>query len=56
MVISVSNFPFMFTVDDRRSAVAVITGITASAPFSGVSDQNLAVAYISALMLFYMVQ
>jgi len=37
-----------------RSAAAVALGITASAPFSGADDQNLAIAYFSmfSLVLF----
>ncbi|KAJ7582538.1 auxin efflux carrier transmembrane protein [Mycena floridula] len=34
---------------------SVIMSITAAAPFGGTSDQNLAVAYISAILLVYMV-
>ncbi|KAK0458098.1 auxin efflux carrier [Desarmillaria tabescens] len=33
---------------------AVIMSITGAAPFNGVEDQDLAVAYISALILYYM--
>ena len=31
-------------------------GITASAPFNGVDDQNLAIAYISTLALVFYVR
>jgi auxin efflux carrier family protein len=31
-------------------------GITASAPFNGVADENLAIAYISMLMLVFFVR
>lgn len=31
-------------------------GITASAPFNGVDDENLAIAYISALLLVFFVR
>ncbi len=41
--------------DNRLTATAVIMSITASSPFLGESDQNLSVAYISALILYYMV-
>ena len=38
-----------------RSATSVIMSITASPPFGGANDQNLSVAYISALLLVYLV-
>jgi hypothetical protein len=31
-------------------------GITASAPFNGVGDENLAIAYISMLILVFFVR
>ena len=31
-------------------------GITASAPFNGVEDENLAIAYVSALILIFLVR
>jgi hypothetical protein len=31
-------------------------GLTASAPFDGVNDQNLAIAYISTLILVFFVR
>ena len=31
-------------------------GITASAPFDGVDDENLAIAYISTLILVFFVR
>jgi hypothetical protein len=31
-------------------------GITASAPFNGVDDENLAIAYISTLILVFFVR
>jgi auxin efflux carrier family protein len=34
---------------------AVIMSITAAAPFNGTEDQNLAVAYIAAFVLVFMV-
>ncbi|KAI0314544.1 auxin efflux carrier [Amylostereum chailletii] len=35
---------------------AIALGVTANAPFAGVQDQNLAVAYISALILVFFFQ
>jgi auxin efflux carrier family protein len=37
-------------------AAAVALGITASAPFNGVDDQNLAIAYISMFILVFFVR
>ncbi|KAF8492563.1 auxin efflux carrier [Russula emetica] len=34
---------------------AIAMGLTASAPFDGVNDQNLAIAYISALILVFFI-
>ena len=39
-----------------HSASAVALGITASAPFNGVDDQNLAIAYISMFILVLFVR
>ncbi|KAI0271308.1 auxin efflux carrier [Gloeopeniophorella convolvens] len=32
---------------------AIVLGITASAPFDGIEDQNLAIAYVAALILIF---
>lgn len=56
MVISVR--PPIFIISVFYScilATAVIMSITGAAPFNGEKDQDLAVAYISALILYYMV-
>lgn len=37
-------------------ATSVIMSLTGAAPFQGVEDQNLAVAYISAFILVFMVR
>ena len=37
-------------------ATAIAMGVTASAPFDGVNDQNLAIAYISTLILVFFVR
>jgi auxin efflux carrier family protein len=37
-------------------ATAIAMGITASAPFNGVEDENLAIAYVSALILIFLVR
>ena len=37
-------------------ATAIAMGLTASAPFDGVNDQNLAIAYISTLILVFFVR
>src|SRR6266852_58387 len=37
-------------------ATAIAMGVTASAPFDGVNDQNLAIAYISMLILVFFVR
>lgn len=37
-------------------ATAVIMSITGAAPFQGIEDQNLAVAYISAFILVFLVR
>jgi hypothetical protein len=39
-----------------RLATAIALGITASAPFNGVDDENLAIAYISTLVLVFLVR
>lgn len=39
-----------------RVATAIAMGITASAPFRGVDDENLAIAYISTLLLVFVVR
>jgi predicted permease len=39
-----------------RLATAIAMGVTASAPFDGVNDQNLAIAYISTLLLVFIVR
>lgn len=39
-----------------RLATAIAMGITASAPFGGVDDENLAIAYISTLILVFFVR
>ena len=40
-----------------HSAAAVcVAGITASAPFNGVNDENLAIAYISMFILVFFVR
>jgi len=36
-------------------ATAIAMGITVAAPFSGIDDQNLAIAYISAFLLVFFV-
>jgi hypothetical protein len=38
-----------------RLATAIAMGITASAPFRGTDDENLAIAYISTLVLVFTV-
>jgi len=35
---------------------AVIMSVTAAAPFNGTTDQNLAVAYIAAFILVFVVR
>ena len=47
---------FLQTQQDLRSATAIAMGITASAPFTGVDDQNLAIAYISMIILVFSVR
>ena len=47
---------FLQTQQDLRSATAIAMGITASAPFAGVDDQNLAIAYISMIILIFSVR
>jgi hypothetical protein len=37
-------------------ATSISLGIMASAPFSGVDDENLAIAYLSTLMLLFYVR
>lgn len=37
-------------------ATSVLMSITAAAPFQGTTDQNLAVAYISAFILVFLVR
>jgi hypothetical protein len=39
----------------RFEATSVLLSICGSAPFGGVADQNLSVAYISAFLLVFMV-
>ena len=41
---------------DLCIATAIAMGITASAPFNGVEDENLAIAYISTLILVFLVR
>ena len=43
------------TQQNLRSATAIAMGITASAPFNGVDDENLAIAYISMFILIFLV-
>jgi len=47
---------FLRTQQNLRSATAIAMGITASAPFIGVDDQNLAIAYISMIILIFSVR
>ena len=47
---------FSKTQQNLRSATAIAMGITASAPFNGVDDENLAIAYISMIMLVFLVR
>ena len=49
-------FCFLFFVLFWRLATAIAMGITASAPFDGVDDENLAIAYISTLILVFFVR
>jgi predicted permease len=44
------------TQQNLRSATAIAMGITASVPFNGVDDENLAIAYISMIMLVFLVR
>jgi predicted permease len=49
-----------FTLDDTNAtsckiATAVALGVTSSAPFNGTSDQNLSIAYISVIVLVFVV-
>jgi len=43
------------TQQNLRSATAIAMGIMASAPFNGVDDENLAIAYISMFILIFLV-
>ena len=55
--VRVRSYPmFLQTQQNLRSATAIAMGITASAPFSGVDDENLAIAYISMIMLVFLVR
>lgn len=42
-------------VDFVHIATSVIMSVTGAAPFMGIEDQTLAVAYISAFILVFMV-
>ncbi|KAG7448832.1 uncharacterized protein BT62DRAFT_992790 [Guyanagaster necrorhizus] len=47
--------PHRFRYGMLAAAMAVIMSITGAAPFNGEADQDLAVAYVSALILYYMI-
>jgi len=47
---------FLRTQQNLRSATAIAMGIMASAPFTGIDDQNLAIAYISMIILIFLVR
>ena len=47
---------FPQTQQNSLSATAIAMGITVAAPFNGVDDENLAIAYISMVMLIFLVR
>ena len=46
---------FLWTQQNLRLAMAIAMGIMASAPFTSIDDQNLAIAYISMIILIFSV-